>query len=96
MNNKGLISALVIIIILGCVVYFTLPKNEKGAEQTGTNTSEQTSLGGPNTPTSQSSNEEIVDFIIDDLAKEETSAAEATIDSPASQPEASVNINTNF
>lgn len=97
MNNKGLITALIIIIILGGVIYFTLPQKAQVTEATGTTTTEET-VGAIASPTSQSSSEEIIDFIVNDLTSDETKAAEATIDStlPSSQSEVAASLQTNF
>lgn len=101
MNHKGLIVTLVIIIVLSGIVYFSLPKNNNGLAPTGTTTEESStsaSTAATETPSAQASNDQIIDFIVDDLAKEETRAAEASIQTtvPAAQSDAVGSINTNF
>jgi hypothetical protein len=97
MSHKKLILALVSIIILGGITYLALPKKDPMVQPTGITTSEESSQASAS-PTSTSSNEAILDFMINDLTKEETAAALKTLDesSPSSSSEASAQLETNF
>lgn len=95
-----MVVALLVVILLGGIIYFTLPKGEDSSAPTGT-TTETTSVPSQNengTPDSSASSDEIIDYIVDDLGSDETKAAEATIDgtTPASEQNAAAGVNTDF
>ena len=79
-------------------IYFTLPENNQQGDATGITTTTEELNKDTATPTSQASSDEIIDFMVDDLAASETAAAEANIEStsPSSQSEAATSLNTDF
>ncbi len=97
MTTKSLITTLVVAIIIGGIVFFAMPeKTTNKMESTGTSTGSEVSTSP--SPSSNASSDEIVDFLVDGLSKDETSAAEKTLESqsPASSGNAAAEINTNF
>ncbi|MBP6888893.1 MAG: hypothetical protein KBC21_04330 [Candidatus Pacebacteria bacterium] len=100
MTTKGMIAALLAVIAIGGVIYFSLPK-DKGIDVTPTGTTSETPSATAPTkqdPTTTSSNDAIVDYIVDDLTTDETKAAEATIDAsvPPSQENVAGSVKTDF
>lgn len=100
MTNKGLVVALLILIILGGVIYFTLSKEtDSKTPPTGatskTESVTEASSSSAQTPTNTASNDEIVDYLIDGLGNDETSTASAAIDEtkPSSQENAAATLN---
>lgn len=105
MSTKTIIITACGILLIGGAVYFATQKKATDVPPAPTVTTEQPAVQAVETkeatnivaqePTKDTSSDQIIDYLVDDLTRNETSAVEATIDAgvPA---QSDVTISTNF
>ncbi len=105
MSTKNIILCLVGVIIIGGAIYFAMSKKSSDVAITPPpiqTTKDETSLSDGKSvtmePRKDASNEEIIDYIVDGQARDETQVVEASLEiSSASDTSVEIpTINTNF
>lgn len=93
MSSKALIVGVVIVVLVALGLYLSNTKAVAPTENTGVVSTEKMPV-----PVSGSSNDEIVDYLVDGLSADDSATVKASIDTATvpSQVDSSNSLNTNF
>lgn len=103
MSTKTIIITACGILLIGGAVYFTTQKKDTDVPPTVSTAqptvqaveTKEVAATIAQEPTKDSSSDQIIDYLVDDLTRNETGAAEATLDA-AVPTQSDITINTNF